>query len=90
VFTEVTPPERLVYRNQAATDCVFGDNPPPSFVHAMTLEDLGNATRLTLDAIFDSAADRDAVARRGFAEGTSEGFDKLENHFRQMQQAAQQ
>ena len=78
VFTEVTPPERLVYRNLAAVDCVFGENPPPSFIHAMTFEDLGETTRLTLDALFESMADRDAVARRGFAEGTSEGFDKLD------------
>jgi uncharacterized protein YndB with AHSA1/START domain len=78
IFLEVTPPERLVYRNDAATACVFGDNPPPSFVQALTLESIGNRTRLTLDAYFDSTTDRDAVARRGFAEGTNEGFDKLD------------
>lgn len=78
IFLTVTPPERLVYRNAAAVDCVFGDNPPPSFVHVLDFEDMGGRTRLTLEAFFESEADKDAVARRGFAEGTSEGFDKLD------------
>lgn len=81
VFLEVTPPERIVYRNAAASDEVFGDNPPPSFLRVITLTDLGNGrTRLTLDAYFDTAANKDAVIRRGFREGVLESFDKLVAH----------
>ncbi len=78
-FVEVTPPERIVYRNAAATDAVFGDNPPPSFLRVLTFEALpGNRTKLTLNAYFDTAANKDAVIRRGFREGTLESYDKLE------------
>jgi uncharacterized protein YndB with AHSA1/START domain len=80
VFVEVTPPERIVYRNAAATDAVFSDNPPPSFLRVITFEDLGGRTRLTIDAYFDTAANKDAVIRRGFREGVLESFDKLTVH----------
>ena len=81
VFIEVTPPERIVYRNAAATAEVFGDNPPPSFVRVITLDDIGNGrTRLTLNAYFDTADQKDAVIRRGFREGTGQSFDKLVAH----------
>jgi uncharacterized protein YndB with AHSA1/START domain len=78
VFIEVVPPERIVYRNAAADPKIFGDNPPPSFLRVITLTDIGNGrTRLTLDAYFDTAANKDAVIRRGFREGTNESYDKL-------------
>lgn len=81
VFIEVTPPERIVYRNAAATAEVFGDNPPPSFVRVITLDDIGNGrTRLTLNAYFDTADQKNAVIRRGFREGTEQSFDKLAAH----------
>lgn len=85
VFIEVTPPTRIVYRNAAATAAVFGDNPPPSFVRVIEFEDLGGGrTRLTLTAFFDTAANKDAVIRRGFREGTLESFDKLVAHLATM------
>ena len=81
VFIEVTPPERIVYRNAAADPKIFGDNPPPSFVRVITLHDIGNGrTRLTLNAYFDTADQKDAVVRRGFREGTEQSFDKLAAH----------
>ena len=80
-FVEVTPPERIVYRNRQLEAEAFGDNPPPSFLRVITLIDLGNGrTRLTLDAYFDTAANKDAVVRRGFREGVLESFDKLAAH----------
>ena len=80
IFTEVVPPERIVYRNAAATDAVFGDNPPPSFVRVITFEDVGGVTRLTITAYFDTVEEKAAVIWRGFREGVNEGFDKLEEH----------
>ncbi len=76
-FLEVVPPERIVYRNLAATAPVFGDNPPPSFVRVITFEALGNRTRLTIHAWFDTAAEKAATIRRGFREGTEQSLDKL-------------
>ncbi|MBN9308599.1 SRPBCC domain-containing protein [Devosia sp.] len=81
VFIEVTPPERIVYRNAAADPEIFGDNPPPSFIRVITLTDIGNGrTRLTLDAYFDTAANKDAIIRRGFRQGTEQSLDKLAAH----------
>lgn len=81
VFTEIVPPERIVFRNAATTREVFGNNPPPSFVHVFALDDLGNGrTRLTMTAYFDTAEHRQAVIDRGFRQGTEESFDKLVAH----------
>jgi len=77
-FVEIVPPERIVYRNRRLEAAAFGGNPPPSFLRTLTFEDLGPRTRLTLVARFDTAAEREAVIRRGFREGTLEGFDKLD------------
>ena len=80
-FIEITPPERIVYRNRQLDDAVFGGNPPPSFLRVITFTDLGSGkTLLKLDAYFDTAANKDAVVRRGFAEGTLESWDKLAAH----------
>ena len=80
-FIEVSPPERIVYRNRQLEAEAFGNNPPPSFLRVITLTDLGDGrTRLTLDAYFDTAANKDAIVRRGFREGVLESFDKLAAH----------
>jgi uncharacterized protein YndB with AHSA1/START domain len=78
IYIEVSPPERLVYRNKAPEGAAFGANPPPSFVRVISFADLGGRTRVTLEAYFDTAAQKDATVRRGFAEGTRESFDKLD------------
>lgn len=80
-FIEITPPERIVYRNRQLDDAVFAGNPPPSFLRVISFETLpGNRTRLALEAYFDTAANKDAVTRRGFREGTLESWDKLAAH----------
>lgn len=80
-FIEIAPPERIVYRNRQLDDAVFAGNPPPSFLRVITFTDLGGGqTLLKLEAYFDSAADKDAVIRRGFAAGTLESWDKLVAH----------
>ena len=81
VILEVFEPERIVYRNAPADPKIFGDNPPPAFTKTVTFEELegGRKTLLTLVASFDTATHREAVIRRGFAIGTNESFDKLED-----------
>jgi uncharacterized protein YndB with AHSA1/START domain len=79
IFIDVTPPERLVYRNAAADPKIFGANPPPAFTRTLSLEETPDGkTRLMLVCVFDTAEHRERIAARGFREGTNEGFDKLE------------
>ncbi len=78
-FVEITPPERIVYRNRRLDDAAFGDNPPPSFLRIVTFTDLGDGrTLLKIEAFFETADQKDAVLRRGFREGVMESLDKLE------------
>jgi uncharacterized protein YndB with AHSA1/START domain len=80
-FVEITPPERIVYRNRRIDDPAFGDNPPPAFFRIITFTELPNGhTLLKIDAHFDTADQKDAVVRRGFREGVMESFDKLVAH----------
>ncbi len=80
VILEVTEPERIVYRNAPADPKIFGDNPPPGFTKDLSFAEVGSKTQLTLVCTFDTVQHREAVARRGFVEGTNESFDKLEVH----------
>lgn len=79
-IVEVTEPERIVYRNAPADPAIFGDNPPPGFTKTLTFEEVAGGTKLTLVCTFERAEHKDAVMRRGFATGTNESFDKLEEH----------
>lgn len=57
VYEEIVRPERITWRHS-------GDAAAVSFQHSVVLEELGERkTRLTMRAVFESAADRDRVAR---------------------------
>lgn len=81
VFTEVVPPERLVWTS-AAKDRPSGG--PPVAVNTVTLEDLGGKTRWTLEARFESLADRDLSVRMGFGHMVSQGAERLAAHLETM------
>jgi uncharacterized protein YndB with AHSA1/START domain len=76
-FIEIVEPERIIYRNAPAKGEVWGDNPPPSFVRIITFTEDEGRTTLTMRAEFDSRENKDAVARRGWINGTNSSFDKL-------------
>lgn len=83
-YLEIVPPERIVYRNFVPDAAAFGNNPPPSFVRTITLEEKDGKTLLTMVARFDTAEDREKAAARGFRQGTEQSFDKLEAHLRSL------
>ena len=57
-FDEIVKPERIVYRHGG------GDHVEPvQFQTTVTFEDLNRKTRLTMRALFPSAAERDRVVR---------------------------
>ena len=77
IFLEITPPERLVWRD-APDGSKFGDElPPTSFVTTMDLSEAHGLTTITVHVSFPTVAERDAVVRRGFAATITDSFDKF-------------
>lgn len=89
VFVEVVKPERLVM----TMDCTEHppewhdmvnpnrpkgqNNPAGELILAVTFEDLGGKTKLTVLTQFESAAIRDAMVKMGLNEGWSQSLDRL-------------
>jgi uncharacterized protein YndB with AHSA1/START domain len=76
VYDEVVRPERLVYRHGG------GDEVEPVQFHVtVTFEDEGGKTRLTMRALFPSAAERERVAKKyGAVEGAQQTLARLAEH----------
>jgi uncharacterized protein YndB with AHSA1/START domain len=79
-FDEVRKPERLCYHHGGGEGVE-----PVQFRTTVTFEDLGNGrTRLTLHAVFPSAAERDRVVREyGADKGAVETLARLGNYLAQ-------
>lgn len=76
-YDEIVKPERLVYHHGGGDDVE-----PVQFRTTVTFEALGrNKTRLTLHAVFPSAAERDRVIREyGAAEGALQTLSRLADY----------
>ena len=76
-FDEIRPPERLRYQHGGADDLE-----PVQFRTTVTFEDLGRGrTRLTLHAVFPSAAERERVIKAYRADkGAVETLSRLADH----------
>jgi uncharacterized protein YndB with AHSA1/START domain len=76
-FDEIVKPERICYHHGGGDDLE-----PVQFRTTVTFEELGrNRTRLTLHAIFPSAAERDRVIREYHADkGAAETLARLADH----------
>lgn len=71
VYKEVVKPEKLVY------DHVSG----PKFQFTVTFSEQGNKTLITIQMLFDTAAQKDKVIKEfGAAEGLKQNMDKLETY----------
>jgi len=78
VYLEVSPVERLVWRD-APKGYSFGDTlPPAAMVTEMTFTEAGRLTSVHITVRFPSIAARDEAVKRGFAATVSEGSDKLD------------
>lgn len=83
VYDEVVRPERLVYRHGGGDDVE-----PVQFHVTVTFEDKGGKTRLTMHALFPSAAERDRVAEKyGAVEGAQQTLQRLAEHLAGMRAA---
>ena len=77
-YLEITPPERLVWRD-APDGYRFGDPlPPPAMVTELVLTEAAGRTTITVTVRFTSLAARDEAVTYGFAATVLEGSDKLD------------
>lgn len=73
-FDEIVRPERISYRHGDGVE-------PVLFQNTITFEDLGGRTRLTMHAVFPSAAERDRVIRDHHAdEGGRQTLGRLADY----------
>ncbi|MCG8445877.1 MAG: SRPBCC family protein [Hyphomicrobiales bacterium] len=77
VFTEITPPERLVYEGDAHREEACGAGLPPRARVTVTFDEEGGKTRLTLETRFDSVAACRAAEESGVVPGWNDTFDRL-------------
>lgn len=72
-FDEVVKPEKLIYHHGGGEDVE-----PVQFDVTVTFEDLGGKTRLTMHAVFPTAAERNRVAEKyGAIEGAQQTLGRL-------------
>jgi uncharacterized protein YndB with AHSA1/START domain len=75
-FDEIVKPERIVYHHGGGDDVE-----PVQFRTAVTFEDLGGRTRLTMRGVFPSAAERDRVIKEyGADKGLVQTLARLAEH----------
>ena len=80
-YDEIVKPEKLVYRHGGTADVE-----PVQFSVTVTFEDVGGGkTRLTMHALFPTAAERDRVAKKyGAVEGAQQTFARLGEYLKAM------
>jgi uncharacterized protein YndB with AHSA1/START domain len=81
-YHEIVRPERLTYSHDGGED---ESVEPVEFHTTVTFEDIGGRTRLTMHALFPSAAMRDRVAKEyGAVEGARQHLERLAAHLPSM------
>ena len=79
-YLEITPPERLVWRD-APDDAKFGDAlPPVTILTTMTLSEADGRTTVEVSVRFNLVAERDENVRRGFSGVVTDSNDKLADY----------
>jgi len=72
VFHDVAPEDHIVQTFE------FDGAPGHASLERVSFADLGGRTRITVHAVYQSVADRDAMVASGMERGMSEGYDRLE------------
>jgi uncharacterized protein YndB with AHSA1/START domain len=82
MYNEIVAPERLVY--------TFEYEPMAGHViiDSVTLDDLGDKTRVSIASTFQSKEDRDGMMQSGMESGANESWDRLEELLASMKEAA--
>ena len=81
VFREIVKPERIVFAHGGRRE----DGPSANFLSTWTFEALGNQTRVRMQLLFDTPAERDLVVREfGAIEGGKQTFERLAQYLQHL------
>jgi uncharacterized protein YndB with AHSA1/START domain len=76
VYDEIVAPKRIAYSHHGGIDGV-----PAQFQSTVTFDDEKGKTRITMRAVFSTAAERDAVVKKyGAVEGAKQTLGRLADH----------
>jgi uncharacterized protein YndB with AHSA1/START domain len=78
IYTEITPPERLAYRDYFSN--AAGDLNPPEMLMTIEFRDVGGKTLIHSTGRFESAEHRQQVLDMGMLEGMTETLDRLDEY----------
>ena len=82
-YLEITPPERLVYRDAPLNASSDDELPPATMISTIRLEEIAGGTRVIAHIEVLTAEERDQVIRNGFALMVDGGNDQLEEYLKQ-------
>jgi uncharacterized protein YndB with AHSA1/START domain len=88
VFSEVTPPERIVTTDEFGDDYeqrMPGVDLPKGLVATAVFDDLGTRTRLTLTTSHATVEDRKKHEAMGVVAGWNSSFDKMDEYLADIQ-----
>jgi uncharacterized protein YndB with AHSA1/START domain len=71
-YREVVPPERIVYTFE------WEGAPGQILVETVAFEDLGERTKVTTTALFDTPEERDEMLESGMEAGMTESYEQLD------------
>ena len=82
VFTEIVAPERIEFDHSGDGDTIETDH---RFHSTITMEEEGDATKVTLHSIFETEKDYEFAAKFGAIEGGMQTLGRLADHVSTMQ-----
>jgi uncharacterized protein YndB with AHSA1/START domain len=88
IFSEVTPPERIVTTDEFGDDYdkrMPGVDLPKGLVATAVFDDLGTRSRLTLTTSHATAEDRKKHEAMGVIAGWNSSFDKMDEYLAEIQ-----
>ena len=83
VIRELKPFEKIVIAGDPQALDACGVGLPPGALVTVLFEDAGAHTRITLDARFETKAEREVAEKSGFLTSWTATFDVLDAYFRQ-------
>jgi len=84
VYTEIVPPERIVYTDMFSDEAGNSLAGMPTMVITVEFVDLGGKTKLVSRAEFASKEELESLVQMGMVQGLTETWDRLEEYLAQV------